>query len=95
MTEWVRLTAFDWEGSSADILRAPVTRVLGEHPVRVLLESSADAALVVIGSRGHGFFAGLLLGSVSQQLTAHARRSVVVVHASTSGGPATGHEGGA
>lgn len=88
------LTSFDWEGSSTSILRttmekgldetgaAQVTRhVVRGHPVRVLLEASAHADLLIVGSRGHGGFAGMLLGSVSQQVTAHARCPVVVVHA--------------
>jgi nucleotide-binding universal stress UspA family protein len=48
-------------------------------PAQVLCERSADADLLVVGSRGHGGFAGLMLGSVSIKCAHHSRCPLVIV----------------
>ncbi|MEV0806892.1 universal stress protein [Micromonospora sp. NPDC050200] len=67
----------------------PGTTVHGEvydgPPALVLQERSADAALLVLGSRGHGGFGGLLAGSTAVAVTAHAHCPVVVVRAGQAG----------
>jgi nucleotide-binding universal stress UspA family protein len=56
-------------------------RVVEGAPASVLVDESRNADLLIVGSRGHGGFAGLLLGSVSQQCAHHAACPVVIVHA--------------
>lgn len=55
------------------------TKVIQGHPAPTLVDHSRSASLVVVGSRGHGKFVGMLVGSVSEFLTAHAHCPVVVV----------------
>lgn len=84
---------FDWAGHATETLQKSAANVLGQpgapevvqhvirgHPAKVLTEAVGDADLLVVGSRGHGGFAGLVVGSVSQHLVAHAPCPVVVHH---------------
>jgi nucleotide-binding universal stress UspA family protein len=54
--------------------------VLEGLPAHVLLQESRDADFLVVGSRGHGGFAGLLLGSVSQACAEYATCPVLIIH---------------
>ncbi|MBX6748327.1 MAG: universal stress protein [Micromonosporaceae bacterium] len=57
----------------------PVSHIAVEgHPGVVLTQRSAEARLVVVGSRGHGGFSGLLLGSVGLHLIHHAQCPVLI-----------------
>ncbi|MGD9792913.1 MAG: universal stress protein [Acidimicrobiia bacterium] len=49
------------------------------NPSTVLLESSSDADLLVVGARGSGGFIGLLMGSVARHVSAHAVCPTVIV----------------
>ena len=53
--------------------------VVPGHPAHVLHEQARRAELLVVGSRGHGPLAGLLIGSVSMHLLTHAQRPITVI----------------
>ncbi len=65
-------------GAERDGLDVQVTVLQGAASLR-LLEFDRSADMIVVGSRGRGGFAGLLLGSVSQHLAEHARCPVVII----------------
>ncbi len=54
-------------------------RAVDQAPALALVEASQGAAELVVGSRGHGGFVGMMVGSVSQHCVAHAHCPVVVV----------------
>lgn len=83
------------EGEAERILSAGIgTAFPDERPERltavtiagpaasVLITASENASMLVLGSRGRGGFAGLLLGSVSTACAQHARCPVLVMHGS-------------
>ncbi len=69
----------------------PVSFVAGTgRPAEVLLAEAVGADLLVVGSRGSGGFSGLVMGSVTQKLLAHASCPVAVLHAGVPAETASG-----
>jgi len=70
----VRETAAD----AADVEIRPLT--VEDKPVNALLDAAErnDAQMIVVGSRGHGGFVALLIGSTSDQIARHATCPVVI-----------------
>ena len=64
-------------GADPPVLVQP--RVKQGNPAEVLIEESANSDLLVVGTRGHGGFAGLVLGSVSQHVAAYAKCPVAII----------------
>lgn len=76
-----------------NVLEQSVAAVFGDRPpanlallvheggaAKVLLDASEEATMLAVGSRGHGGFSGLLLGSVSANVAEHASCPVFIVH---------------
>jgi nucleotide-binding universal stress UspA family protein len=59
--------------------------VLEGDPAEVLCKRAVESDLLVVGARGHGTFAGLLLGSVSDKCAHHSPSPVVIVPADRGG----------
>ena len=73
-------------GDAVDALE--IERAAVEGPAaQTLIESARGAELLVVGSRGHGGFVGLLLGSVSQQCAQHPPCPVVILPPPDEPGP--------
>jgi nucleotide-binding universal stress UspA family protein len=94
--EW---TPTDWspEANARQVLNQAVATVVGAsvpprlslvlregNAVQALVDQSTDADLLIVGSRGHGGFAGLLLGSVSSACAEHSHCPVLVIHGTRS-----------
>lgn len=83
--EDTRTSTLRWANRMVDELTSgrdvpPVeVEVVAGHPAAALVERSAGATLVVVGSRGAGGFSRLLLGSVSTAVVHHAHCPVLVV----------------
>jgi nucleotide-binding universal stress UspA family protein len=88
----------DWNPAdyAGDAARRTVAEVFGSNQpptlritvqegsaAQVLWEASKGARMLVVGSRGHGGFTGLLLGAVSAASAEHAKCPVLVVHGDT------------
>ncbi|MCM4084398.1 universal stress protein [Paractinoplanes hotanensis] len=88
LAETVVVSAFDRAREVAPDITIETDMLIGPAVPR-LLEVSRGAELLVVGNRGRGGFAGLLLGSVSQRVATHALCPVVVVRGrhSVTGGP--------
>ncbi len=89
---WNASSPHDLRVHAESILQSAVADVLGDdpdvdvkpsvvegQPVPVLLSAAKGASLLVVGSRGHGAFTGILLGSVSNHCVTHATCPVTVV----------------
>jgi nucleotide-binding universal stress UspA family protein len=66
------------EARQADQTVEIEAHVVEQNPAQALIAASQGADLLVVGSRGHGGFSGILLGSVSQHCVQHAACPVLV-----------------
>jgi nucleotide-binding universal stress UspA family protein len=93
-----RASRHDLAGIAAEVVADAIAEVSGPgepvtiratvaegNPARVLLDASAGAELLVVGSCGHGGFTEALLGSVGQHCVHHATCPVAVIRDSVTG----------
>ena len=74
------LTALTREESAGTDGPAPDLTVLtAGHPADALMDHATGADMLVIATRGHGGFTGMVLGSVALQCVQHARCPVLVL----------------
>jgi nucleotide-binding universal stress UspA family protein len=85
------LAAADLSG----LVREPEQLVVQGPAASALIDASRDKSLLVVGSRGRGGFAGLLLGSVSQQVAHESKVPVVIIPpgATATSGPSAERQG--
>jgi nucleotide-binding universal stress UspA family protein len=76
-TRQLEASVASWRGKFPGVEVVP--EVVRGRPAKVLADASARSALLVVGTRGRGGFAGLLLGSVSHAVLHHARCPVALV----------------
>jgi nucleotide-binding universal stress UspA family protein len=100
--DWAAATVeVDWADDAHHVLEGAVKEnlepedanrverhVVEGRAATVLLHEAADADLLVVGNRGHGAFTGMVMGSVSLHVIAHAPCPVVVVNGDRLPGPA-------
>lgn len=70
------------DAAAAEVVKAGLeasTKLEVGSPAYALIDAAKGAAMLVVGSRGHGGFMGLLLGSVSSACVHHAHCPIVVV----------------
>lgn len=92
--DWAAISEWPPEGEAGKVLATAIHEAFQGTPplpirmkveqgraARVLIRESKDARMLVLGSRGHGGFAGLLLGSVGTACAAHAACPVLIIHA--------------